>query len=180
MKSISIAVVLGVAIAVAVGTSCGPSLRRTYQSDNAFERCFDMDYNPGLNADRKTECWTVWLEKRVYNQPEDKIEYAGLRLAELNDGISIPGPPGPEGMFDERPSVGEIHQSGTEGRAEPPAMADGGVADAGSLVAPGQNCEMVCKTAFGACAQVCSGSVSGKYKKGCDSGYRACMKACFE
>ncbi len=180
MKSISIAVVLGVAIAVAVGTSCGPSLRRTYQSDNAFERCFDMDYNPGLNVDRKTECWREWLEKRVYNQPEDKIEYAGLRLAELNDGISIPGPPGPEGMFDERPSFGGIQQSGTEGQVEAPVQTDGGVADAGSLVAPGQNCEMVCKTAFGACAQVCSGSVSGKYKKGCDSGYRACMKACFE
>ncbi len=65
MKSISIAVVLGVAIAVVVGMSCGPSLRRTYQSDNAFERCFDMDYNPGLSVDRKTECWTGWLEMRV-------------------------------------------------------------------------------------------------------------------
>ena len=180
MKSISIAFVLGVAIVVVVGASCGPSLRRTYQSDNAFERCFDMDYNPGLSVDRKTECWTAWLEKRVYNQPDDKIEYARLRLAELNDGISIPGPPGPEGMFDERPSPGEIHQPQTEGLAEAPPMTDGGVADAGIPVTPGQNCEMVCKTAFGACAQVCSGSGSAKCKEGCDSGYRACMKACFD
>ncbi len=180
MKSISIAVVLGVAIVVVVGISCGPSLRRTYQSDNAFERCFDMDYNPGFSVDRKTECWTAWLEKRVYNQPEDKIEYAGLRLAELNDGISIPGPPGPEGMFDERPSLGEIQQSEAQDQVEAPAMADAGVADAGPPVAPGQNCEMICKTTFGACAQVCSGSESGKCKEGCDSGYRACMKACFD
>ena len=180
MKSIPIAVILGVAIVVAVGISCGPSLRRTYQSDNAFKRCFDMDYNPGLSAKGKTECWTVWLEKRVYNQPEDKIEYARLRLAELNDGISIPGPPGPEGMFDERPSFGEIHQSEAQGRVEAPAKTDAGVSDAGALTAPGQNCEMVCKTAFGACAQMCSSSGSGKCKKGCDSGYRACMKACFE
>jgi hypothetical protein len=82
---------------------CGPSLRRTYQSDNAFARCFDMDYNPTVSAEEKQVCWDRFLDRYVYNQPHDKIAYAELRLGELSKGISVPGPPGPPGAFHERP-----------------------------------------------------------------------------
>lgn len=87
--------------------SCGPSFRRTAQSDNAFERCFDLDYKPGAPIDQKKACWTGWLAHYVYNQPQDKIAYANLRLKEIADDISVPGPPGPPGSFDQRPTPPE-------------------------------------------------------------------------
>ncbi len=88
-------------------TGCGPSLRRTYHSDNAFASCFAADYDPAVGVDDKVACWRSWLRGHVYNQPRDKIAYAELRLEELGQGISIPGPPGPPGRFDERPLLPE-------------------------------------------------------------------------
>ena len=44
-------------VSLGLALACGPSLRRTYQSDNAFERCFDFDYNPGKSIGQKRECW---------------------------------------------------------------------------------------------------------------------------
>ena len=82
-------------ILLVLAIACGPSLRRNYQSDNAFAKCFDTDYNPATSKAQKEACWTAWLETRVYNQQEDKIRYAKLRLDELSKGISVPGPPGP-------------------------------------------------------------------------------------
>ena len=115
--------------------SCGPSFRRTEQSDNAFTRCFDFDYRPGVAADEKTTCWRRWLDDHVYNQPEDKIAYAKLRLEELGRGVSIPGPPGPPGAFDERPvpsrpapvSVAEVGEMLEGDARSSDAGVDGGI-----------------------------------------------------
>ncbi|MCK9460941.1 MAG: hypothetical protein M0R80_15000 [Proteobacteria bacterium] len=92
-----------VAAGAVAAASCGPSFRRTHESDNAFTRCFDLDYRPGVAADERASCWRGWLADHVYNQPDDKVEYARLRLEELEDGVSVPGPPGPPGAFDNRP-----------------------------------------------------------------------------
>jgi hypothetical protein len=90
---------------------CGPSLRRTYQSDVAFATCFEADYAPDIDPAQKRECWDVWLSRRVVNQPADKERYARLRLRELDEGVSVPGPPGPPGSFDQRPKPQELEQT---------------------------------------------------------------------
>lgn len=93
------------AAAAGIAVSCGPSFRRTYQSDASFERCFDMDFNPDESPDLKSQCWREWLNTHVYNQPDDKIRYAEMRRAEIAEGIYVPGPPGYPGTFDHRPKL---------------------------------------------------------------------------
>jgi hypothetical protein len=160
---------------------CGPSIRRTEQSDNAFLRCFDMDYHPGRGADEKETCWNRWLERRVYNQPADKVAYAELRLDELGKGISVPGPPGPPGAFHERP-VAE-----TSGPAvsveEGDAGIDGGdvtAGDAGPAPLPGDRCAGACRESFETCGSRCAETASEGCPVACEAGYTACMRSCFE
>jgi len=117
-------------ILVTAGLSCGPSFRRTYQSDNAFLRCFDMDYTPGITIEAKKLCWKTWLNEHVYNQPGDKINYARLRLDEIADGVSVPGPPGPPGEFDKRPALEDAKVFSDAGLSEE-NLFDGGLPDAG-------------------------------------------------
>jgi hypothetical protein len=170
-------------IAFALAVACGPSIRRTYQSDNGFERCFDMDYNPARSTDEKRGCWSVWLERYVYNQPADKVAYAQLRLVELDDGIAVPGPPGPEGAFDQRP---EPTQSAEPPVAETPAVDEPAptAADAGVVDIPGSACESACKRSYVPCADACAdgagdaGPATG-CAAACGAGYKACMRDCF-
>ena len=96
---------LGLLAALGLFTACGPSIRRTYQSDMAFEHCFDLDYDPQSADADKSACWRVWLDDQIYNQPDDKIRYAELRRMEIAKGISIPGPPGMPGQFFKRPRL---------------------------------------------------------------------------
>ena len=124
------AIPVSLALWTVAAASCGPSFRRTAESDNAFTRCFDLDYRPGVGAAEKTDCWRRWRHDHVYNQPEDKLEYAALRLEELADGISVPGPPGPPGAFADRPSPPS--DEGAPPAVEERAVADGGV-DGGSI-----------------------------------------------
>ncbi|MCP4678709.1 MAG: hypothetical protein GY854_25010 [Deltaproteobacteria bacterium] len=161
-------------IAGAVTASCGPSMRRTYQSDNAFERCFDKDYNPATDKVDKEVCWSTWLEKHVYNQEDDKTRYAELRLKELSDGISIPGPPGPAGAFDKRPAPPRDANAPDEGSKSVPA--------AQKEEPPSAPCETSCKKSREACRSACEtdAGVNEDCARGCDAGYRACMKSCFE
>ena len=173
------------AIAVALFVACGPSFRRTYESDNAFERCFGMDYNPSVSVEEKTECWIEWLGDRVYNQPEDKISYARLRLNELEGGVSIPGPPGPEGAFDARPAAeADSDDERDSDRYAGPVEVDAGPAerDAGlDSQAPVTECEKECKTAFSTCRQECASDagVSDDCLGACEREYRPCMQRCF-
>jgi hypothetical protein len=197
-----------IAFAVAGGSwlSCGPSLRRTHQSDNAFLRCFDMDYNPGRSAEQKQRCWSEWLEEHVYNQPEDKTAYAELRLEELAEGISVPGPPGPPGSFDERPRPEEAREPedfaveveprpGSEDEPDPAdagatplaaAGADAGTiagagADAGVSDLPGGECQRMCQSSYEPCAGACRESgAPPSCADACEKAYRACMRTCFE
>lgn len=133
--------VCGVLALTAVGTAalwtaCGPSLRRTHQSDNSFDRCFDMDYDPARSIGEKRDCWFSWLDEHVYNQPDDKLAYARLRLDELISGISIPGPPGPPGAFHERPQWSGFagHDAGVDDAGGAPSLSldDGATEDAGA------------------------------------------------
>ncbi len=151
--------------------ACGPSIRRTYQSDNAFARCFDMDYDPAQGQAEKKECWSTLLEKRIYNQEGDKVKYAELRLKELADGISIPGPPGPPGSFHERPKL-------PQKAAKKAPMEKTAPSSAPSTA----KCEESCKQSLKACQGACSGDagVADTCQAACETGYRACMKGCFE
>jgi hypothetical protein len=163
--------------------SCGPSIRRTYESDNAFTRCFDLDYRPGVAAREKADCWRHWLENHVYNQPEDKTEYAALRLEELANGVSIPGAPGPPGAFNVRPTPTSESGDQSVSSAEL-SVADAGV-DGGPTAADmrGLACEEPCKASLAACRAACGGGTStgaSTCAAACDQGYRACMRACFE
>ena len=106
---------------VLIWSSCGPSIRRTYQSDNAFERCFDLDFDPRTPKSEKSACWGTWLANHVYNQPDDKIRYAEMRRVEIAQGKSIPGPPGMPGTFDHRPRLLVDTDA-----LPPPAAADAG------------------------------------------------------
>ena len=123
IKRVLVTACIGLPLGALCLTACGPSIRRTYQSDMAFERCFDRDYDPQAPDDTKSECWRVWLDQQIYNQPDDKIKYAEMRRVELARGISIPGPPGPPGSFFKRPRLL------VDASAPPPI--DGGVADSG-------------------------------------------------
>lgn len=151
-------------------TFCGPSLRRTYQSDNAFERCFDMDYNPGKTVEDKTLCWQTWQQEYTYNQPADKISYAELRIDELAKGVSVPGPPGPAGAFDKRP----LPEKGVD--FVPDASPD---QDAAAY--PTEPCEQTCRDSMNACRITCQtdAGINAKCTEACDAGYKACMKSCF-
>jgi hypothetical protein len=178
-----IAVIL---LAVAIAVACGPSIRRTYQSDNAFVRCFDMDYNPARAVGDKEQCWSTWLAEHVYNQPDDKIAYAELRLTELKDGLSVPGPPGPEGAFDQRPeptkSQPEPEEAAPEAEPEPAADetdAGPGSADGGAVELPASECEALCKKSHGPCAEACGDEGAAECAAACEAGYKACMRACF-
>ncbi len=161
-------------IAGAVAISCHPSMRRTYQSDNAFERCFDKDYNPATDKTDKEVCWSSWLDKRVYNQEDDKVRYGELRLKELSEGISVPGPPGPPGEFDKRPVPPRDVDAPVEAVKSVPA-----VRKVEPSTAP---CETSCKKSLNACRNVCEtdAGTNEECANGCDAGYRVCMKSCFE
>jgi hypothetical protein len=169
------------ALVTAAFPGCGPSLRRTEQSDNAFLRCFDMDYHPGRTADEKETCWSRWLERRVYNQPPDKVAYAELRLREIGKGISVPGPPGPPGSFHERPAPAAggraISSAGIDGGADAVDLAAG---DAGPIPLPGDDCAGACREAFGACGARCAGDSGTDRQAACEAGYTSCMRSCFE
>ena len=169
-KSFLIAALIGGAVIL----SCHPSMRRTYQSDNAFERCFDKDYNPATDKAHKEICWSSWLEKRVYNQEDAKVRYAELRLNELSKGISIPGPPGPAGAFDKRPALTlDVDAPNKVSKALPAAP----------IVKPATaQCETSCKKSLDACENVCEtdAGTNEDCKKGCNAGHQACTKSCFE
>ena len=53
--------------------ACGPSIRRTHQSDNAFERCFDMDYRPASTPSEKDACWTTWLKSAPFEHDAEDL-----------------------------------------------------------------------------------------------------------
>lgn len=130
---------ISLALSAVLVTACGPSIRRTYQSDMAFERCFDLDYDPQTPDDTKSECWRVWLDRKIYNQPDDKIKYAEMRRMELAQGISIPGPPGPPGEFFKRPTL-------LVDASFPSAIDGGDIADAGVSVSKEQDAGLVTRT----------------------------------
>jgi len=171
---------LGTVIAILVLSACGPSQRRTYQSDNAFARCFDRDYNPEISLVQKKNCWSDWLMGRQYNQPDDKTKYAKLRLAEIAEGISMPGPPGPPGSFNERPSP-PPQTSAPQSNAQVTEKES-----ATSSPAPtSAHCEEGCRVSFQSCSQECPGETVdagaiNPCKNACDKGYRSCMKTCFK
>jgi hypothetical protein len=176
---------LPILLAVAIAAACGPSIRRTYQSDNAFQRCFDFDYNSAKSSDDKRECWSTWLDEYVYNQPEDKVAYAELRLKEIADGISVPGPPGPNGSFDRRPEpVKDVEPTGEA--VEPAAPADqepdAGPAedgDGGAAELPAGDCEAACKSSYTPCNESCAEAESNECSTACEAGYKSCMRNCF-
>ncbi len=151
------------ALLVVAIVACGPSVRRTYQSDNAFERCFDMDFNPGASIDEKQRCWLIWKQKYVYNQPKDKRKYADLRIEELEKGVSMPAPPGPPGAFDQRPVPN------TDTGQEVHAVAD-------------TDCTFSCKDALSSCLDVCGLSTdsepSDNCTGACSAGYLTCFSNC--
>lgn len=173
-------------IVVLLLLGCGPSQRRTYQSDNAFARCFDRDYNPEVNLVQKKNCWSNWLMSHQYNQPDDKTKYARLRLSEIADGVSIPGPPGPPGSFDQRPSIPANITAEAETDAGPKPMAT----DPPLPLPKSASCEASCRESFKSCADAChsaapassspDGGVVNPCNKACEAGYQACMKACFQ
>ena len=179
-----LSLLLTVGFAVALAVACGPSLRRTYQSDNAFKRCFDFDYNPRKSVGQKRDCWETWLADHVYNQPADKVTYAELRLEEIADGISVPGPPGPEGEFDRRPEppLPEPDAGTPEPAEDTPVAADeadAGVDGAPATTMPEQECEQRCKSSFTPCAEACGEPGPESCRAACDAGYRGCMRGCF-
>ena len=177
----------GLLTAVWLAQACGPSLRRTYQSDNAFARCFDLDYRPGIADAEKELCWQTWLKEYVYNQPGDKVRYANLRLDELAQGISVPGPPGPPGSFDQRPALAS---TGPEADAGVP-QGDGGPvsspSEAKRVIASSdegklKRCEENCGSVFDTCQSACTtdAGVEESCAGACDKSRDACLALCRE
>ena len=176
------------------GPGCGPSLRRTEQSDNAFLRCFDGDYHPGRALAEKESCWSAWLERRVYNQPADKVAYAELRLTEIVDGISVPGPPGPPGAFHERTvatadgrsapgpeDADEVHVEPAVGEGDAGIAVEGDAGtDIDSSLPPGDRCARACRHAFEACGVRCGAGGGAECRAACEAGYTSCMRSCFD
>lgn len=164
---------------VLLAAACGPSIRRTHQSDNAFERCFDMDYRPGAPDAEKESCWNTWLSEHVYNQPGDKIRYARLRLDELSEGISTPGPPGPPGEFDRRPDtppdagVGTVSGASSQ-RAGAPAQKVVVTSDDPPL------CRSDCDFVFQTCEASCESDagLNEGCAEACATSRRACLDLC--
>ncbi len=186
-------------ISILLAMACGPSFRRTHQSDNAFARCFDMDYNPAAKRRHKTKCWSNWLSDYVYNQPEDKIAYAEMRLDEIIEGVSIPGPPGKPGSFNKRPKPQKMEetkmpkQPAVKPKPKPEPVPDPAPApeteasDTEPPTAPetteppSANCEQACKDTHTACMKTCDPDAgpASTCKSECVGAYTACMKKCF-
>ena len=176
----SLLMVLSVAIAIALAVACGPSIRRTYQSDNAFARCFDLDYRPGVADVEKEMCWKTWLAKHVYNQPGDKTRYANLRLDELAEGISVPGPPGPPGQFDQRPRLDqEVGLTSADGGVATEPAAGGRVLTTSDGPKVGR-CESDCDTVFQTCQSSCQADagVDEGCANACTTSRTACLSLC--
>lgn len=157
-------VILG-SLVVAI-VACGPSIRRTYQSDNAFERCFEMDFNPGASVEDKQQCWSKWKRKYVYNQQADKVRYADMRIEELANGVSIPAPPGPPGAFDKRPLPDT--DVDTESNSD-------------------DSCGIACKDVLSSCLDICQApdtDTDTDFKSqsncthACSAGYQTCLSNC--
>ncbi|MCU0664977.1 MAG: hypothetical protein MUC50_21980 [Myxococcota bacterium] len=170
--------------AIAIATGCGPSLRRTYQSDVAFATCFDADYAAQIDAAQKRACWETWIAGRIVNQPEDKERYARLRLRELEAGVSVPGPPGPPGKFDERPAPELASHTPTAPQrtqsppSKPPSF------EFQPLDVPGARCRETCRRSLLACQTTCNAAKKsteespGPCSAACGSGFMECMKSC--
>ncbi len=166
-------------LAVLIAAACGPSIRRTHQSDNAFERCFAMDYRPGAPDTDKETCWTTWLADHVYNQPGDKVRYARLRLDELAKGVSTPGPPGPPGQFDLRPApspdagVGQAVTGTLKGASTPPSP--------GEIIATSDDtslCPSDCDFVFQTCKASCHSDAG--LNEGCAGACATSRTACLD
>lgn len=169
---------LALCLIVAV-SGCGPSIRRTYQSDLAFTRCFDRDYDPDIGAFAKHDCWERWKAEQVINQPSDKLAYADLRLRELDAGVSVPGPPGPPGRFADRPAPDlETPTAARPQKAAPKAAPESATS------APSAGCREGCRQSLFACQKSCAtatppdAAATSPCGGACDAGFTACMKSC--
>jgi hypothetical protein len=172
-KALSTTAILLSAAAMLI-QACGPSIRRTHQSDNAFERCFDMDYRPGSEPAEKETCWSSWLERYIYNQPPDKVGYAHLRLKELANGISVPGPPGEPGTFDERPSKEPPPETGE------PATPEEKVVVTTETPPEKSTCETNCRALFETCNGECrtDAGVDDTCNGACEKSLAKCFELC--
>lgn len=83
------AAVGGLALAIA---SCGASRQGVYEGDLRFERCNALDSSPAIKPSIRKACWDTWLERYLYGQNRDRVEYARGRSRALGASSNFDDP----------------------------------------------------------------------------------------
>jgi hypothetical protein len=181
--------------------ACGPSFQVVYEGDARFEHCYAIDDTPTVSMQEKTDCWTQWMKSYRYGQTRNRVDYAAMRAAALQEAHVAPTD---EAVMSAAPGGGIGNTIGldepvtTNPFATPPkTMSDGdGGHDAGPVEkavtvsvtvaatgstssaapsAPGEGCTDSCRTTWQTCRAPCKGHACGA----CDKKYSSCMKKCF-
>ncbi len=193
-RSVMLAPLLVVAVALLNTSSCGPSVQSIYEGDVRFEHCYRLDLDLNIAASHREACWKQWLGLYTYGQPRDRIEYARRRLRAFSGGDFTRPTLNTGSVQPQRREFYLVVPEPTSAHAPPPPVAmpvygDAGVPPVPALnspapqaSAPGASCASACYSSFTSCKAACGpdGGASETACKSCEPDYRHCMRRCFQ
>lgn len=165
--------------------ACGASINAVYEGDVRFEHCMALDSRPGVKPTIHKACWAEWLKFYTFGQTRDRVDYAKLRIRQLNAASDFL-----ESEVPELPKAAAAVPEPTSALAPPPMLfsMDAGLGDDAAMDAPeeaavlavalpGVECADECKQKWTSCNEDCKPATG--CEKGCTTKYRRCMRKCF-
>ncbi len=177
---------LGVGGLVALVTaSCGASINAVYEGDVRFEHCMALDIEKQVKPTIRKACWDEWTKFYTFGQTRDRVEYAKLRMKQLNGASDFEA----SDLGTEEPRVASAVPEPTSALAPPPMMlvVDAGPAGPGadasadaavdaSASPPGSECAKACEGTWTECKTTCA---TATCERGCTGQFKRCMRKCF-
>jgi len=177
---------LGAAGVVALVTaSCGASINAVYEGDVRFEHCMALDMEKHVKPTIRKACWEEWTKFYTFGQTRDRVEYAKLRMKQLNGASDFEE----SDLGTEEPRVASAVPEPTTALAPPPMMlaVDAGTSGPGadasadaaadaSAAPPGSTCAAACEATWNECKASCT---TATCERGCTGQYKRCMRKCF-
>ncbi len=172
------------ALALALGAGCGPSLRRVEQANEYFERCHAADRDEARADDERRACWQAWRDHYATGQPHDRVDYVRERLVVLDprntDAMALAMVD--EHALEEVPAAGEVTPAPPEGPELSDSLRSAAPARARRRpVAPRTRtsaCGAECEPAFVDCAGACEIADRG-CTDACRHVFRQCARGCY-
>jgi hypothetical protein len=161
--------------------ACGASIQAIYEGDVRFEHCMALDARPDVKPTLRQACWEEWIKFYTFGQTRDRVDYAGLRVAQLStasdfdEGSWIPrslapgAAPDPTGLLAPPPMMIAKVDAGLE------AGTPGADSTAKPEAAPPTSCADECKGSLAGCKQDCKSPGCGK---ACVAKHDRCLKRC--